>query len=149
MSQFEPKVDLDDAGLRGLSNLTPDDEFRILQPAAARLVEAMKETIRTRFAQITKQLADSVRADRRAGRGAGYILVYPRGTHHEYNHITGSGQKMRKKATAAEVAFVLEYGRKGVPATHWMEQTITAQQDAMSADMQSALDEIISERTGT
>lgn len=153
MSQFEPlqsSVELADA-LKAMEDLSQDDILRILRPAGNRLVEAMKATIRNRFTRRTGNLESSIKAVNKTD-GDPYILVAPDGRHHIYNHVTGRGRDRkitRKTATAAEVAFVLEYGRSGVPATHWMEQTITDQQDAMSADMQAALDEIISERTET
>ncbi len=162
MAKFEPKVDIDNLSLdfQKLSNLSNDDIWQILTPAADLLVRKLKEKIKTFFKQHTGKLAASIEGFRK-GRGkesAPHILVYPYGTHHRYKGRKKTGHYKRskhgrtytygggsKQASANDVAFVLEYGAasRNIPATHWMEKTINENSEAVAEAMQQGFDDYI------
>ena len=147
MARFEAKTD----GLTSLSNdlkklgqLTDEDAYTILTPAAEHLRGKFSDKVKAVFQQHTGQLAASIQALRKKDDGA-YILVAPQGVHHKYRSRKkkGGGQK---NALASEVAFVLEYGGGGHPATHWMENTINEEETATGEKLQEGFDRLCDEK---
>ncbi len=139
--------------LKRLSNITTDDVYTILTPAAELLVNRFKAAIDRLFKQHTGKLKNQVQIFRKKSDDASACIdVYPAGPHHMYRTHKVRGRKRLKgrtrgtaTATANEVAFVLEYGApgRGIPATHWMEKTIEASSDAVAEAMEQGLDEVL------
>ena len=147
MARFEPQT----GGLDSLSNdlkklgqLTDEDAYTILTPAADHLVGRFAEKVRSFFRQHTGKLAESIEALRKRDDGP-YIYVGPQGVHHKYKSRKKEGGGM-KNALASEVAFILEYGDSHHTATHWMENTINEESDAVGEKLQEGFDALCDEK---
>lgn len=175
MAKFEPRFDQIDSfaeDLKKLGQLTNEDAWTILAPAGEFLRVKLIEKIRTIFKQRTGKLAEAITSMKKANGDGPYIQVYPYGTHHTYhsrvkyreykNSVHGRMSKRGggvRKATADEVAFILEYGTngagynrkgnlRGVPrkAYHWMENTINENVDEIHEKMQEGFDTLCDEK---
>lgn len=125
------------AANRGGDTFTADDLLEVLRPAAMRLVEAYRKTIKRLFKQRTGSLAESIDFDDDTiGKDYAFILVKPMGTHKggKYTRKSRAGpagrryaKHNRKPLTKAlkneELAYLLEYGTPRISASHWMETT--------------------------
>ena len=144
MAKFEPKTgglgSLSD-DLKKLGQLTDEDAYTILEPAGEHLAEKLKAKVRGMFQQHTGNLAESIAAQRKKG-DTPYIQVAPQGVHNKYNGRKGGV----KNAFNSEVAFVLEYGDSRHKATHWMENTINEEADAIGQAMQEGFDKLCDEK---
>lgn len=125
------------AAKNGGDTLTVDDILEVLRPAAIRLKDAYKATIRKVFKQRTGSLAESIDFDDNTiGKDYAFILVKPTGTHKggKYTRKSRAGpagrryaKHNRKPSTKAlrneELAYLLEYGTPRISPSHWMENT--------------------------
>lgn len=132
------------ADLKKLGQLTDEDVYTILTPAADHMVLRFAAKIREVFVQHTGKLAESIKALRKSDDGP-YILVAPQGVHHKYSSRKkkGGGQK---NALASEVGFVLEYGDRHHRAYHWMENTINEEEAATGEKLQEGFDRLCDEK---
>lgn len=164
MARFEPKgVDGMSLDLQKLGQISDQDAYTILTPAADLLAEKFKDKLSLLFSKISGKLVASIRAMRKQSGGVFYMLVYPYGDHHKYNARVRSytvqkradwGVEKRKTkggvkmASANDVAFVLEYGSpaRGIEASHWMEKTIQENEEQILEAMQRGFDELCDER---
>ena len=117
--------------------LTNDDILECLRPAAMKLVEYYKQTIRKLFNQRTGSLAESIDFDDNTTGKYAFITVKPFGTHKGGKRTRKSragpaGSKnakhnrkpSTKAITNAELGYLLEYGTPRIsPGYHWMENT--------------------------
>ena len=162
MARFEPRFDQIEGlemDLKKLGQLTDEDAWTILNPAGDFLRGKFMEKIKTVFQQHTGKLAASITSMRKKSGEGPYIQVYPYGTHHTYHgrektraykrskhgrtYTFGGGTR---KASADEVAFVLEYGSSRIAATHWMENTINENLEELHEKMQEGFDRLCDEK---
>lgn len=165
MAKFEPRLDQIDGlseDLKKLGRLTNEDAWAILTPAGEFLRVKFMEKIRQLFTRYsTGKLASLIESMRKQNGDGPYIQVYPYGTHHKYQgrektkaykrskhgrtYTYGGGNK---KATADEVAFILEYGApsRNIEATHWMENTINENVGEIHAKLQEGFDRLCDEK---
>lgn len=147
MARFEPNtggLDRLSEDLRKLGQLTDEDAYTILTPGANHLAAKFKAKIKATFQQHTGKLADSIKALRKRDDGP-YILVSPQGVHHRYKGRKKKGGGT-KNALASEVGFVHEYGDQHHPATHWMENTINEESDAVGDALQDGFNRLCDEK---
>jgi hypothetical protein len=142
MARFEPMIDDLSMDLQKLGQITEEDAFTILTPAGELVKEKFTEKIRSVFAQRTGKLAAAIQSFKRVEDGPS-ILIYPDGPHHRYRSRKTKGTKT---ATAAEVGFVLEYGSVRVKATHWMENALRENDEAIGQKMQEGFDAFCDEK---
>ena len=122
--------------LQALGRLDEEDVYTIITPAGEHLKTKFIEKITSTFQQHTGALAASIQALRKGG---GVIQIGPQGVHHRYRARKKKGGGM-KNAHASEVAFILNYGGGGHAATHWMDNTLDAEETAVSEKMQEGFD---------
>lgn len=143
MARFEPKgVDGMSLDLQKLGQISDQDAYTILTPAADLLGKKFKAKIAAIFRQRTGKLAAAIKGFRKKGGEGPFMLVYPYGAHHTYNSRKGG----TKTATAAEVGFVLEYGDGSHKATHWMENTVAENEIEITEAMQEGFDTLCDQR---
>jgi hypothetical protein len=115
---------------------TTDDILECLRPAAMKLVEYYKSSIRRLFKRRTGSLEESIDFDDDTVGPYAFILVKPMGKHKGSKYTRKSragpadrkGAKHNRKPTAKalkneELGYLLEYGTPRISATHWMENT--------------------------
>jgi hypothetical protein len=116
--------------------LTTDDILECLRPAAMRLVERYRETIRRLFKRRTGSFEDSIDFEDDVTGPYAFILVKPFGRHKgsSYTRKSRAGPADRKGAKHnrkpskrelknEELGYLLEVGTPRIAATHWMENT--------------------------
>lgn len=116
--------------------LTTDDLLECLRPAAIKLVEHYKQTIRRLFRRHTGSFEDSIDFDDDVVGQYAFILVKPMGKHKGGMRIRKSragpadrkGAKHNRNPSAhalrnEELGYLLEHGTPRIAATHWMENT--------------------------
>lgn len=119
-----------------LSQISNDELWAIIEPAANTLKDKMQETIAALFTQRSNSLHDSIEVKRKLSKGgAVYALVGP----NDKKHPKSSTGKRRARAqgvhggsysgTNAEVGWILEYGSQRIDGFHWMEQSVTATEE--------------------
>lgn len=137
--------------IQKLGEITNDDHWEILTPAADLLVKKFAQKVKQVFQQHTGNLADAIQGFKKSGGGEPHILVYPHGSHHKYKSRTKKTKKgaaATKTAAANEVAFVLEYGSPGrnIKATHWMENALEENSAEISDALQQGFDDYCNKR---
>lgn len=121
-----------------LSQISDDELWAIIEPAANTLKDKMQETISALFTQRSNSLHDSIEVKRKLSKGgAVYALVGP----NDKKHPKSSTGKRRARAqggkggsysgTNAEVGWILEYGSQRIDGFHWMEQSVTATEEEL------------------
>ena len=119
-----------------LSELSDDDIWTIIEPAANTLRDRMKESITRLFRQVSGSLRESIEVNRKISKGGVvYALVGPNQKKHPKS-TTGKRHRRDRVATKrkprtgtagsyagtnAEVGWILEYGTSRIPGKHWME----------------------------
>lgn len=165
MAKFEPRLDQIDGlseDLKKLGQLSNEGAWAILAPAGEFLREKFMDKIRAVFTKYsTGKLATMIESMNKQNGDGPYIQVYPYGTHHAYQGRTKTKAYKRskhgrtytygggsKKATASEVAFILEYGApsRNIPASHWMENTINENLDGISQKIQEGFDALCDQK---
>ena len=121
-----------------LSQISDDELWAIIEPAANTLKGKMQKTISALFTQRSGSLRESIEVKRKLSKGgAVYALVGP----NDKKHPKSSTGKRRARAqggkggsysgTNAEVGWILEYGTSRIPGRHWMEQAVTATEEEL------------------
>ena len=136
-------------GLDKLGQLSEEEKFDILRPAAELLVEKQKKTIRSLFRQVSGALADSIVFNLRAEGEGAVAHIFLKGKHPKSS--TGKRFKHGRSAgkysgTNAEVGYILEHGSPRIQATHWMENTNDEAEDDVIAAEQEAWDNIVTKK---
>lgn len=138
----------------------PDEAVeKILDAEGEVVVNAHKASISSLGLINTHKLHDSISAIKKIGRdGKRYVLVYPHGTHHQYNRRLVTKEFKRSKhgrtytvggdvkpAANQDVGFVHEYGapKRHIPAQHWMRDANERSEAAAAAAGQRVLDEYL------
>ena len=137
------------AGAEKLSQLSAEDLYGVIEPAAESLKERYRDKILSLFRQRTGTLADSFQLTRRDSEEGVAVHIGPKGKH------PGSGRGKRKKkgrssgkysGTNEEIAYILEYGSPRIQASHWMENTNEEADDELTAIMEEGWDRLISQK---
>lgn len=132
-----------------LEQLSEDQIWDIIAPAAEKLKAAMQGVIRRMFNQRSGSLHDSIEAQRRISKGgAVFALVGPNQAKHP--KATQGKRKPRAQGggghfagTNAEVGWILEYGSVRIPARHWMETACTETEEELYQTLEAGWDETI------
>lgn len=128
-----------------LSQISEDDLWAIIEPAANTLKERMQESITGLFRQVSGSLRESIEVRRKLSKsGAVYALVGP----NDKKHPKSSTGKRKSRGprgggggsyagTNAEVGWILEYGTSRIPAKHWMEQAVTDTEEELLGQLET------------
>lgn len=118
-----------DASLLTLSQMTDENKWSILQPAAEIAKTAFSDAVQDTFQQHTGALAKSPVAVQKAKDGTVFALIQLKGKHPKSStgvrfkkDRAGKRRKSgRYSGTNAEVGLLLNYGTPRIAATHWYE----------------------------
>lgn len=128
-----------------LSQISEDDLWAIIEPAANTLRDRMQERISGLFRQVSGSLRESIEVRRKLSKGgAVYALVGP----NDKKHPKSSTGKRKSRGprgggggsyagTNAEVGWILEYGSSRIPAKHWMEQAVTDTEEELLGQLET------------
>lgn len=115
--------------------ITSDDILACLLPAAVKLVDYYKQTIRRLFKRRTGNFEESIDFAEITNKGSALVRVKPFGRHRGSRNSRKSragpaGRKYAKhnRTVAADLnnedlGYFLEYGTPRIAPTHWMENT--------------------------
>jgi hypothetical protein len=136
--------------------ITTDDVLECLRPAAMKLVDYYKQTIRRLFKRRTGSFEDSIDFDDNVTGPYASILVKPFGKHKgsTYTRKSRAGPADRKYAKHnrkpsaktlknEELGYLLEVGTPRIAATHWMENTNDAVGEEIQDDIEAAFTELL------
>lgn len=133
-----------------LEQLSEDQIWDIIAPAAEMLKDAMQGVIRRLFNQRSGSLHDSIEVQRRLSKGgAVFALVgpnqakHPEATQGERKPRAQGGGGGNFAGTNAEVGWILEYGSVRIPARHWMETACTETEEQLYQTLEAGWDETI------
>lgn len=133
-----------------LEQLSEDQIWDIIAPAAEKLKTAMQSVIRRMFNQRTGSLHDSIEVQQRISKGgAVFALVgpnqakHPEATQGERKPRAQGGGGGNFAGTNAEVGWILEYGSVRIPARHWMETACTETEEQLYQTLEAGWDETI------
>ena len=111
-----------------LSQLTEDEIWGMIAPAAEMLKTKMQESIRRLFTQRSGSLAESIEILRKSARsGEVFARVgpnqgkHPKSSQGKRKSRRGGGGGGSYGGTNAEVGWILEYGSSRIRGRHWME----------------------------
>ena len=138
-SFYSPGTTMDATSPKG-SVLNTEDLLNCIMPAANRLAECYKQTIRKLFKRRSGQLIDSIIVDDRyvfeSSEGSDvFVVIKPDGRrkNSKTSRKSKAGPSNRKYAKHRrtfdtrlkneDLAYFLEYGTPRIAATHWMENT--------------------------
>lgn len=133
-----------------LEQLSEDQIWDIIAPAAEKLKAAMQGVIRRMFNQCSGSLHDSIEVQRRISKGgAVFALIgpnqakHPKATQGERKPRAQGGGGGHFAGTNAEVGWILEYGSVRIPARHWMETACTETEEQLYQTLEAGWDETI------
>lgn len=143
-------VDSISASLDQLANLSEEEKFSIIRPAAELLKKAYVEKIQSLFTQRTGALAGSITYNQQSINGNAAMHLYLKGKHPG----SSTGKRKRKdgrsngkySGTNAEVGYILEHGSPRIAATHWMENTNEEQADSILASQEEQWDNLLTSK---
>lgn len=128
-----------------LSQISEDDLWAIIEPAANTLADKMRETISRLFTPRSGSLLGSIEVRRKLSKGgAVFALVGP----NDKTHPKSSTGKRKSRGprgggggsysgTNAEVAWILEYGSSRIPGRHWMETAVTETEEQILGQLET------------
>ncbi len=140
-------LDRVEASFIALQQLSDDEIWAMIEPAAELLKTRMQEAISRLFRQRSGSLASSIEVRRKVSKGgAVYGLVGPNDKQHP--KATQGKRKSRGPkggggsyaGTNAEVGWILEYGSSRIPGRHWMETACTEADEEIHAMLEAAFD---------
>ena len=130
-----------------LQQLSEDQIWDIIAPAADTLKTRMQSVISRMFNQISGSLRESIQVQRKISKGgAVFALVgpdqnkHPKATQGKRKRNAQGGGGGNYAGTNAEVGFILEYGSARIPARHWMETACTEVEDELYSTMEAGWD---------
>lgn len=135
--------------------LTTDDVLECLRPAAMKLVDYYKQTIRRMFKRRTGSFEDSIDFEDDVTGPYAFIIVKPvgkhKGSHRTRKSRAGSPDRKyakhnrspsKRELTNQELGYLLEFGSPRMKqAYHWMEST----NDAVGEEIQDIIEEAFTE----
>lgn len=152
MASFKTNLDV---SLLELSQLSDDDTWSILQPAAELAREAFSTAAQKTFKRHTGALAESPAAVRKLKDGSVFALIQLKGKHPR----SGTGLRMKKdrngnrrksgrySGSNAEVGYFLNYGTPRIAATHWYENTEEQIEPQVSSKIEEGYDAWLKKET--
>ena len=133
-----------------LEQLSEDQIWDIIAPAAEILKDAMRNVIQRLFQQRSGSLHDSIEVQRKLAKsGAVYALVgpnqeqHPKSTQGKRKPRAQGGGGGNYAGTNAEVGYILEYGSVRIPARHWMETACSETEEQLYNTLEAGWDETI------
>lgn len=131
-----------------LQQLSEDQIWDIIAPAAETLKSRMQDVISRLFTQHTGSLRESIQVQRKISKGGVvYALVgpdqgkHPKSTQGKRKRNAQGGGGGNYAGTNAEVGFILEYGSARIPAKHWMETACNEAEADLFNQLEAGLDE--------
>ena len=119
-----------------LAQLTEDEIYAMIEPAAQLLKTKMQESIRRLFTQRSGALAGSIEIQRKTAKSG---EVFARVGPDQGKHPKSSQGRRKRRArgggggsyagTNAEVGWILEYGSSRIRGRHWMEAACDEAED--------------------
>lgn len=142
-------IDTISASFEQLTQLSDEEKYSIIRPAADLLIKKYSDKIKSLFHQRTGTLAASITAEQRSDEDGVFSHIFPKGKHP--GSSTGKrkgkrGSNGKYSGTNAEVAYILEYGSPRIAASHWMETTNEEVSDEIAAAQQAAWDELLTQK---
>lgn len=150
MAKFYADID---ASLTELAQLSEEDKWAILQPAAEIAQKAFTRAVQRTFKQHTGALAKSPVVVQKSKDGSVYALVQLKGKHPK----SGTGKRMKKgldgkrrksgrySGSNAEVGYFLNYGTPRIPATHWHENAEEQVEPEITAKVEEGFNAFLEE----
>ena len=140
-------LDTLEASFQQLAQLSDEEKYSVIAPAAELLKDRFVDKICSLFTQRTGDLARSITVTQRVSDNGAYAHIAPAGKH---SHVS-MGKRKRKKygtsrkyyGTNAEVAYILEYGSPRISASHWMETTNEESEDEIVKAEAAAWDNLL------
>ena len=142
MAKFRANLD---ASLFELEQLSEDEKWQIIEPAAEVAREAYSAAAKSAFIQHTGALAASPAVEQKNKNGQVFARIALKGKHPG----TGTGVRMKKdkngkrrksgrySGTNAEVGYYLNFGTFRIAATHWFDNT----SDKVEPEVQQKLED--------
>ena len=135
-----------------LSQLSDEESWEIIEPAAYTLADKMRESISGLLRMVTGSLWSSIEVRRKVSKGGVvYALVGPNDKKHPKSS-TGKRKSRGPKGggggsyagTNAEVGWILEYGTSRIEGRHWMEKAVTAAEELLLTMLEAGFDALLS-----
>ena len=137
------------ASFEQIAQLSDDDKFSVVAPAAEILKNKFVEKIKAVFTQRSSVLAESITVQRKVGDDGAYAHIIPKGKH----PASRTGKRDRKpksndpySGTNAEVAYILEYGSPRIRGRHWMEETVEESEEEVLEAQQAAWNDLLTRK---
>ena len=131
-----------------LSQISDDELWGVIEPAAETLKSKMQDVISRLFRQRSGSLRESIEVKRKLSKGgAVFALVGPNQGKHP--KATQGKRKSRGAAgggggsyagTNAEVGWILNYGSSRIPASHWMETACDEAEEELLQQLEQGFD---------
>ena len=133
-----------------LQQLSEDQIWDIIAPAAEIMKSAMQSVIERMFKQRSGSLRESIEVQRRLSKaGAVFALIgpnqarHPKATQGKRKPRAQGGGGRNFAGTNAEVGWILEYGSVRIPARHWMETACTETEEQLYQTLEAGWDETL------
>ena len=137
------------ASFEQIAKLTDEDKMSVILRGAQLLLQRQQEKITSVFKQWTGALAKSLTIQKRSDDDGVFAYIFPKGKHPG----SSTGKRMKKgrisgkySGSNAEVAYILNYGSPRIAATHWLENANEESADELTETMQSAWDDLLTEK---
>lgn len=135
-----------EASFQQLSELTPEEKYSVISPAAELLKQRFVDKIRSLFVPRSGALAGSITIEQKTDDSGIYAHISPKGKHPK----SSTGRRNKKGRSSgkyagsnAEIAWILEYGSARIAARHWMETTNEESEDDVLAAEESAWNDLL------
>lgn len=120
-------LDAIEASFQELSQLSDEEKYSVIAPAAELLKQRFVEKIKSLFVPRSGALAESITIVQKSDDAGTYAHITPTGKHPS----SSTGKRKRKDGRSngrysgsnAEVAWILEHGSPRITPRHWMETT--------------------------
>ena len=130
-----------------LQQLSKDQIWDIIAPAADTLKTRMQDVISRLFTQHSGSLRESIHVERKISKGG---VVYAQVGPDQQKHPKATQGKRKRNAqgggggkyagTNAEVGWILEYGSTRIPAKHWMETACNEAEEELHEQLEAGWD---------
>lgn len=138
-------LDRVEASFLSLQQLSDDEIWAMIEPAATLLKERMQDVITRLFRQRSGSLHGSIEVRRKLSRGgAVFGLVgpndsaHPKASHGKRKPRAQGGKGGSYAGTNAEVGWILEYGTSRIPGRHWMETACSEAEEELLGMLEAA-----------
>ena len=143
-------MDAIEASFQEMSQLSDDEKYSVIAPAAELLKQKFVEKIKSFFVQRSGKLAESITVVQKSDDAGTYAHITPTGKH----PASSTGKRKRKDGKSngrysgsnAEVAWILEYGSPRIEPRHWMETTNEENADEVMSIMEGSWDDLLTSK---